>query len=65
MSLFETKLQAKKISTTTALEKLNTAYKVHIKNERLKEEFTKIVTLTKEQQEIMKAVDKKILKCSV
>lgn len=65
MSLFETKLQAKKISTATALEKLNTAYKVHIKNERLKEEFTKIVTLTKEQQEIMKAVDKKILKCSV
>ena len=65
ISLLESKLISKNISAITALDKLSTAYKVHIKNKRLKEEFTKTVTLTKEQETIMKAVDKKILKCCV
>lgn len=65
ISLLETKLLHKNISSTNALDKLKTAYKVHLKNKKLKEEFTKIVTLSKEQRTIMKAIDKKILKCSV
>ena len=65
ISLLETKLKIKKISVTNALDKLNTAYKIHLKNKRLKEEFTKIVTLSTEQKTIMKAVDKRILKHSV
>lgn len=64
-SLLEYKLKPKGISALAALEKLNTAYKVHIKNKKLKNEFTKTVTLTKEQETIMKAVDKRILKPSV
>jgi len=65
ISLLESKLITQNISPITALDKLSTACKVHIKNKRLKEEFTKTVTLTKEQEKIMKAVDKKILKCCV
>ncbi len=65
ISLLETKLKIKKISAINALDKLNTAYKIHLKNKRLKEEFTKIVTLSNEQRTIIKAVDKKILKCCV
>jgi len=65
ISLFESKLISKDISAITALDKLSTAYKVHIKNKKLKEEFTKTVTLTRDQEKIMKAVDKKILKCCV
>lgn len=64
-SLLETKLVAKKISPVNALEKLKTAYKIHLKNKKLNEEFTKIVTLSTEQRTIMKAIDKNILKCSV
>ncbi len=64
-SLLEAKLSNKKISSSNALDKLSTAYKIHLKNKRLKNEFTKIVTLTSEQRDIMKAVDKKILKCCV
>ncbi|MFH1637520.1 MAG: IS1634 family transposase [Candidatus Woesearchaeota archaeon] len=65
ITLLEHKLKSKDISAIEALDKLSTAYKVHIKNKKLKEEFTKTVTLTKEQETIMKAVDKKILKPSV
>ncbi len=65
ISLLESKLISKNISAITALDKLSTAYKVHIKNKKIKKEFTKTVTLTKEQEKIMKAVDKKILKPSV
>jgi len=65
ISLLEMKLSFKKISANNALDKLSTAYKVHLKNKRLKEEFTKIVTLSSEQRKIMKAVDKNILECCV
>lgn len=65
IALLETKLSLKKISANNALDKLSTAYKIHLKNKRLKNEFTKIVTLNTEQRDIIKAVDKKILKCCV
>jgi transposase len=65
ISLLESKLSKKEISSANALDKLSTAYKIHLKNKRLKNEFTKIVTISNEQKEIIKAVDKKILKCCV
>lgn len=65
ISLLEMKLSKKGVSSSKALDKLSTAYKIHLKNKRLKNEFTKIVTLTNDQKEIIKAVDKKILKCCV
>jgi transposase len=64
LSLLEYKLKSLNISPTIALNKLSTAYKINLKNNKLKKEFTKTVTLTKEQEKIMKLVDKKILKCS-
>ena len=65
ISLLETKLQKTDISAITALDKLTTAYKVCLKNKKIKNDFEKIVTLSKEQEKIMKAVDKNILKPSV
>lgn len=65
LSLLETKIKKLEISPIIALEKLNTAYKVSIKNKKNKNEFEKIVTLSKEQEKIFNAVDRKILKPSV
>ncbi len=65
ISLLETKLKKKNITAISALDKLSTAYKVGLKNKKTKNEFEKIVTLSKEQEKIMKAVDKNILKPSV
>ncbi|MBI4980350.1 IS1634 family transposase [Candidatus Woesearchaeota archaeon] len=65
ISLLETKLKKTEITAISALDKLSTAYKVCLKNKKTKNEFEKIVTLTKEQEKIMKAVDKNILKPSV
>lgn len=61
-TLIEYKLQTIDISATTALEKLSTAYKVHLTDPQTKNTFQKTVTLTKEQEKIIKAIDKKILK---
>lgn len=65
ISLLETKLSKTDITAISALDKLSTAYKVCLINKKTKNEFEKIVTLSKEQERIMKAVDKNILKPSV
>jgi transposase len=65
ISLLETKLKKTDISAITALDKLSTAYKVGLRNKKTKNDFEKIVTLSKEQEKIIKAVDKNILKPSV
>lgn len=65
ISLLETKLKKIDISAITALDKLTTAYKVSLRNKKNKNEFEKIVTLSKEQETIIKAVDKHILKQNV
>lgn len=65
LSLLDTKLRKTDISAVTALDKLVTAYKVSLRNKRNKNEFEKIVTLSKEQERIIKAVDKHILKLNV
>lgn len=63
--LFEEKLKKLEISAITALDKLSTAYKVCLRNKKTKNNFEKIVTLSKEQETIIKAVDKNILKLNV
>lgn len=65
LSLLEEKLKKINITAVTALDKLSTAYKVTLKNKKLKNEFEKIVTLSKEQEKIIKAVDKSIIKLNV
>lgn len=65
VSLLEYKLRKTGLHAIPSLEKVSTAYKVYLKDPKTKNEFEKIVTLTKEQEKIMKAVDKNILKPSV
>src|SRR3989339_148254 len=65
ISLLETKIKKINITAISALDKLSTAYKVCLINKKTKNEFEKIVTLSKEQEKIMNAVDKNILKPSV
>jgi len=65
ISLLDYKLRKTKVSALTAIDLLSTAHKVYLKDSKTNNEFEKIVTLTKQQEMIMKAVDKKILKPSV
>ena len=65
ISLLDTKLRKTDISAVTALDRLTTAYKVSLRNKKTKKDFEKIVTLSKEQETIIKAVDKHILKLDV
>ena len=65
ISLLDYKLKDMEVNALTAIDKLSTAYKVYLRDTKTNNEFEKIVTLTKEQEKIMKAVDKKILKPSV
>ena len=62
LSLLNHKLKKTNITAISALDKLSTAYKIRLKNKKLKNEFDKIVLLSKEQEKIIKAVDKSILK---
>ena len=61
ISLLDYKIKQTGISAISALNKLSTAYKVYMKSKKLKKEFTKPVALTKEQEKIMNAVDRKLL----
>lgn len=61
LSLLEYKLKKVNITAINALDKLSTSYKVHLKNKKTNVEFTKVVTLSQEQQKIIKAVSKTII----
>lgn len=61
LSLLEYKLKKSGFSAVDALDKLSTAYKVYLKNNRTKNVFEKLVTLSKDQEKILKSVDKDIL----
>jgi hypothetical protein len=54
------RLRAKGISATSALEKLQPVYKVELKSKKEGFQWSKIVTLTKEQKSILNLLD-----CSV
>ena len=61
ITLLKHKLKSKNISAISALDKLSTAYKIHLKDPKTKNEFEKTVILTKEQETILKTVNKKLL----
>ncbi|MDI6737379.1 MAG: hypothetical protein QME12_02575 [Nanoarchaeota archaeon] len=47
-----------------ALDTLKTLYKIHLIDPSTKNDFTKIVMLSNEQKDILKVVNKRLLKCS-
>lgn len=57
-------LRVKKLGMTAiaALEELDSLYKVYLKDQRRALRAARIVTLTKKQEEILRAVDKRLLK---
>lgn len=61
LSLLQSKLRKLNISAVKALDILSTSYKVHLRNKKTKNEFTKTVILTKEQEKILKMIDKKLI----
>jgi transposase len=60
LSYMQYRLRAKGISATSALEKLQPVYKVELKSKKEGFQWSKIVTLTKEQKSILNLLD-----CSV
>lgn len=64
MSVLEYKLKKMNITANGALDILSTVYRIQIKDPKTKNEFTKTVTLSKEQERILKAINKNMLKCS-
>lgn len=61
LSMLEYKLKKSGVSAVDALDKLSTAYKVYLTNSRTKNVFEKFVTLSKDQEKILKSVDKGIV----
>ncbi len=62
LSLLQYKLQKHKITAEEALIELDSMYKVYLRDEKKGFKVSRVVTLTKKQTEILKAVDRKILK---
>lgn len=61
LSLLKLKLKKLGISPAEALSQLDTMYKIYLKDEKKEFEISRIVTLSKMQEKILKLVDKKIL----
>ncbi len=64
LSVLEYKLRPLNMTATEALDQLKTVYRVHLTDPKTKNNFIKTVTLTEEQKKILKAINKKLLKCS-
>lgn len=64
LSVLEYQLRPLQITAPTALDQLKTLYRVHIVDPKTKNKFSKVVSLTREQEKILKTVNKKLLKCS-
>ena len=62
LSLLKMKLRKLKISPVEALRELDTMYKVYMHDEKKGFKITRVVTLTKKQESILKAVDASLLK---
>ncbi|MCY4523358.1 MAG: transposase [Halobacteriovoraceae bacterium] len=62
LSILKFNLKNLKISPETALKDLESVYKIEISCKNKKHRITKVVTLTKHQEAILKSVDKKIMK---
>lgn len=60
-TLLDYKLRRKRISSVDALDQLSSAFKVYLRDSKTNNQFEKTVVLSKNQEAILKAVDKKIL----
>ena len=64
LSLLKHRLRKIKVSPDKALRELGTMYKVYLRDRQGLFKITRVVTLTKKQEVIVRAVNKKLLKCS-
>jgi transposase len=65
LSLLKYRLKKIKISPEAALRELGTMYKVYLKDRQGHFKISRVVTLTKKQESILKTIDKKLLTGSV
>jgi transposase len=62
LALLKYRLKKIKVSPQTALRELETMYKVYLRDSKGIFKMSRVVTLTKKQELILKAIDKKLLK---
>ena len=65
LSLLKYRLKKIKVSPQAALRELETMYKVYLRDRMGVFKISRVVTLTKKQESILKTVDKKLLQGSV
>jgi len=65
LALLQYRLTALDLTAEEALTELETMYKVYLRDSRKGFQLARVVTMTKKQESILKAVDKKLVKCSV
>ena len=61
LSLLKYRLQSQGISPEAALDELETMYKVYLRDDNNIFKISRVVTLSKKQESILKAVDRKLL----
>jgi transposase len=61
LSLLKYRLLPLNVSPEKALDELDTMYKVYLRDSKRKLQISRIVTVTKKQEEILKAIDRKLL----
>lgn len=64
LSLLKQRLKKIKVSPQVALRELETMYKVYLRDRQGVFKTSRVVTLTKKQAVILKAINKKLMKCS-
>jgi hypothetical protein len=62
LSLLKYRLLHLNVSPEKALDELDTMYKVYLRDSKRKLQIARVVTVTKKQEEILKAIDPKLLK---
>jgi transposase len=62
LSLLKYRLLPLNVSPEKALDELDTMYKVYLRDSKRKLQISRVVTVTKKQEEILKAIDRKLLK---
>lgn len=62
--LLKKRMNIAEMNATKALDVMKDMYRVHMQDPRTKTKIIKTVTLTEQQEEIIKAINKKLLKCS-
>lgn len=62
LSLLKYRLRPLDLSPENALDELDTMYKVYLRGAKHQFQLFRVVTLTKKQEEILKTIDRKLLK---